>query len=385
MDGKLKFPKGIGSRSPDSLYIDFNYNGIRYKETLPIKPTKSSLKEISRKREAILYEISIGSFDYAKHFPTSKNAHLGKASQLIKIELLLADYIETQRKRRADSTFDSYRKIINHHLSPTFGDIYIQELTVSKINKWINTLTIKNKTINNILIPLRGICSDAYQDGLIDINPMKRIPNLKVKQDEPDPLDPSEITKVLNACTGQIKNLFQFAFWTGLRTSELIALEWGDIDWNKNVIRISRARVKGKLKAPKTDAGIRDVKILPLALSALKSQKQFTYLNGKEVFHNPRTEQPWKNDAPIRKTAWQPTLKRAGIRMRIPYQTRHTYASMLLSACENPMWVAQQMGHADWGMIRKRYGRWIPEIDTSAGSKIEAFWSQYGHKEQVSV
>jgi integrase len=31
----------------------------------------------------------------------------------------------------------------------------------------------------------------------------------------------------------------------------------------------------------------------------------------------------------------------------------------MLSRGENPMWVAQQMGHKDWGMIRKVYGRWI--------------------------
>lgn len=36
------------------------------------------------------------------------------------------------------------------------------------------------------------------------------------------------------------------------------------------------------------------------------------------------------------------------------------------------MWVAQQMGHADWAMIRKVYGRWIPEVDPTAGQRITA-------------
>ena len=35
------------------------------------------------------------------------------------------------------------------------------------------------------------------------------------------------------------------------------------------------------------------------------------------------------------------------------------------------------MGHKDWGMIRKRYGRWIPDLDKSAGSKVmENYFSQ---------
>jgi integrase len=32
---------------------------------------------------------------------------------------------------------------------------------------------------------------------------------------------------------------------------------------------------------------------------------------------------------------------------------------MMLTQDKNPMWVAAQMGDADWGMIRKVYGRWI--------------------------
>lgn len=377
MDGKLK---GVGSRSPNSIYITFQYNGKRYRETISVRPTASALKEASRKRESILYEISIGTFDYAKHFPNSKNAFLGKSSQLVKINTLLEDYIEIHRKRSKKSTWKDYRSAVEYYLKPEFGELYIQELSVSLVNKWINTLDITNKRINNILIPLRGICWDAFKDGLIDRNPMERIRNLEVRQEEPDPFEPSEINLILASCSGQVKNLFQFAFWTGLRTSELIALQWNDIDWRKGVVRIRRAKVRGEIKVTKTYSGERDVKLLPLALAALKSQKGYTYLQNAEVFNNPRTSHPWKDDAPIRKTAWQPALKRAGVRMRNPYQTRHTYASMLLSACENPMWVAQQMGHKDWGMIRKRYGRWIPQLDTTAGSKIEAFWSQYGHK-----
>ena len=42
-------------------------------------------------------------------------------------------------------------------------------------------------------------------------------------------------------------------------------------------------------------------------------------------------------------------------------QTRHTFASLMLSRGENPMWVAQQLGHSDLKMLRDHYGRWIPE------------------------
>ncbi|MCX8566898.1 MAG: hypothetical protein ON057_001625 [Glomeribacter sp. 1016415] len=67
-------------------------------------------------------------------------------------------------------------------------------------------------------------------------------------------------------------------------------------------------------------------------------------------------------------------MRRSGVRYRHPYQTRHTYASMMLSTGEHPMWVAKQMGHLDWTMIARRYGRWMPSADEKAGEKaIELF------------
>lgn len=79
----------------------------------------------------------------------------------------------------------------------------------------------------------------------------------------------------------------------------------------------------------------------------------------REIFCDPRTCAPWKNDQAIPKIYWYLCLIRLGIRRRVPYQTRHTYASQLLSEGANPLFVAQQMGHKDWGMIRHVYGRYI--------------------------
>jgi len=92
-------------------------------------------------------------------------------------------------------------------------------------------LDVSAKSINNDLIPLRAIFADAYQDGLIDKNPMERIGNLKVQTREANPFTMEEMGRIIEAASGPMKNLIRFAFWTGLRTSELIGLEWGDVDW----------------------------------------------------------------------------------------------------------------------------------------------------------
>lgn len=368
-----------------SIQLDFYYLGIRCRETLKLEPTKPNMLHAQRQVAAIQHEIAINTFDYSKHFPNSKNALLGSKTTNKNVSQALDEYIQAARRTCEMSTWRNYRSAIEHHLKPNFGHMRLVDLTSNQIKNWIGTLTISNKRINNVLIPLRTVLNDAFADGLIERNPIIRISNLAVRFEEPQPFTPSEIEAIYSELPPQGKNLIQFAIWTGLRTSELIALEWGDIDWKANVVRVRRACVNKLTKQPKTKSGERDVKLFPPALEALKDQKQFSFLTGNRIFYNPRTNAAWETDGQIRKTMWQPALSRAGVPYRIPYQTRHTYASTLLSAGENPLWVAQQMGHKDWGMIRKRYGRWIPEVDSSAGGKVMQFWSQIGHKEFVSA
>ncbi|MBN8157105.1 DUF3596 domain-containing protein, partial [Vibrio vulnificus] len=49
-------------------------SGKRYRESLGLAPTKQNINFARHKREAILYEIKIGIFNYAAHFPDSKHA-----------------------------------------------------------------------------------------------------------------------------------------------------------------------------------------------------------------------------------------------------------------------------------------------------------------------
>lgn len=287
--------QGVNPRGK-SIQIDFYYLGVRCRETLKLEPTKQNLKYAERLKATIQHEIAIGTFVYSNHFPQSKNALLGAKTSNITVGQALDDYIRSARRNVELSTWKNYYSAIEHHLKPAFGHIRLVDLTASTIKVWIGGLTISAKRINNVLIPLRTVLKDVYVDELIDRNPMDRISNLTVHQEEPQPFTPDEQRRILAELPQQGKNLIQFAFWTGLRTSELIALEWGDVDWEKVYLRVRRACVHKKIKQPKTKSGERDVLLFPPALEALKNQKQFSYLADGRIFLNPRTNQPWETD-----------------------------------------------------------------------------------------
>ncbi len=382
----IKCPEGVEIRCGSTLRIIFRYRGVRCRESLKLKATASNIKYAANLRGEILNAIGRCTFNYATYFPKSKNAkkfgcHIPSN---ITIGSMLEKYLQLAERTLEPSTYEDYRNKTWRYLMPIFQNIPIRELTPAMLREWIAGLKLTIKTIQNALTPLRAIIDTALIDEIIDKNPLDHIIVSKLVSKETskssyevDPFNKDEIKAILNTAQGQVKNLFQFAFFTGLRTSELIALEWGDIDWIKGQVCVRRAYVKGRIKTTKTKAGRRDVLLLLPALAALNAQKAYTFLYGQRIFHYPLKNTPWKDPGQIRQQAWQYVLRRAGVRYRNPYQTRHTYASMMLSNNENIMWVAKQMGHATTEMVMRTYGKWLPDYSVAAGYKPIHNWDNH--------
>jgi integrase len=359
MDNKLTGIKANNS----SVTISFTYNDVRCRETVKVKPTKSSLKEMVRKRDAILYEIEFGKFDYLKHFPNSKRARELTNTQANKITI--KEMINSWFKRTQDqweySTKRGYISKITHHIEPNFGHICVSEFKPSIFKDWGTTSNLSGKTKNEVRSIMRSAFQELYIDEVIDGNPIDRVKRFKHIKKEPEPFNTTERESILGQMSGQVLNLYEFAFWTGLRTSELLALRKCDVDLNRKVIFVRKALVHGREKGTKTKSGERTHQLHEKALLTLKSQLKLNTYDQERIFLNPKTNQPWRDDRAIYHNCWQPALKRSGVKFRKQYNTRHTYASAMLTENKPIAWVAKQLGHSDIGMTLSTYARWIPE------------------------
>lgn len=108
---------------------------------------------------------------------------------------------------------------------------------------------------------------------------------------------------------------------------------------------VRRAYTYGRIEKTKNSLRQRKVELLQPAYDALQKLQKIT---GKQewVFLNPRTNGLWKNIAIS--DAWCRALIRAELEYRQPYQTRHTFASLMLSAGLPLTWLREQMWHANY-------------------------------------
>ncbi|WP_053284512.1 site-specific integrase [Comamonas testosteroni] len=378
MDPKpnLPTPPGVTIRvkaTVQRIQIAFSWQKQQCRELLPLGPiNKSSILYAANLRAEIKRRINDGTFKYADYFPDSPKARgPDKVSQSLQHKLQAQlDLYEKQvaNGKMSPATYNGYAKAINSSRMKHWHGKQLHEATPSELRDWISEMDCTSKAIRNLLTPLRSVFEDALNDGLIEYNPFDRIAlaklirqNSKASDYVIQPFTQAEREQILLACREDERPMIQFWFNTGLRPGELQALRWEHIDVDRRIAKIVLNQVVGVIKAPKTEAGKREVELNAEAMEALRLQRPFSQMRGHRVWLNPRTLQPWTTDAQIRKTLWLPLMERSGIEYRNPYQIRHTFASTLLTAGANPWYVAQQLGHEDVEMVFRTYGKFIRE------------------------
>jgi len=357
-------------QSRDTITIDFLYKGIRCTEALSgLRADKKQDQQFAINTLAEIHNrIAKQTFIYSDYFPNSSRARLfGQTPAQLTLQDLFATWTKDVRRTLEYSTQRAYIRPVDRVWLPAIGAMRLNDITPEHIREVLRAHDITIKTARNYLLPLRQVLDQAVDDGLLEHNPVHkvRLKRLIAKRTsyDVDPYTPAEIDALLAGFSTYRpgwRNYFEFQFFTGCRPSETYAITWGDVDRAAWQVRIDKAIVERKLKGTKTAAGTRLLQLLPRACQAVERQVTETFLAGAEVFWNPITMVPIR-DYDESGRAWQYVHRRTGIRQRNQYQTRHSFASNLLSQGANFMKTAEQLGHKDLEMLLRVYGRWIDQ------------------------
>jgi integrase len=377
--GRQTVYKNVRAVTKSSIEIRFAYPDPKteQRERLKLEPTPANLKRAFAHLVLINDAIADGSFDYAKTFPNSKRAPLYTNTGLV------YPYLKSWLARQVhikSGTYVFYKRIIEGLVKGSvLEETRLVDLTWAKVRDWAIDMDVKPKTRSGRLTPLRSALDDAVDDGIIPSNPLT---GRKLKQQtviipsEASRIDPfswQEREAINKAATRQFGLMLIVSFFTGMRPEEMRGLTWDRVDFVGRTVLIDRVITDaslGKFEPPKTQHSYRTVDLVGPAFDALMAYKQYSFLQGHLIFMNPQTGRPYSTTNKIR-AQWISVLKKAGVRYRVPYQTRHTYASTSLAVGEDLAYIAKQMGHSDISVTLKYYARFIQNTGVKHGSKVE--------------
>lgn len=335
---------GVSVRS-GTIYVQGSIHGKFYRKSTKKKATKENLHWAKKNAESVLLQL-IDKHDKSKDYTLDDFGYRS---------------LEINSSNRKENTNKEYMSAFKNHIIPHFGKWELKLIRPTDIKAWQNDLSKKlsGKRIMNIRTVFRGILQDAFIDELININPFDRVRPPKIIKPTIHPCSLDEVQLLTANAKGWFRNYLIIAFFSGMRVGEMMALKWSDIDMIDGFINVSRSVTKRIISSPKTQKSIRSIEILPVVRDALADQMAYSKETSDFIFIN-QYGTNFMDSVNLIRRHWKPLLASLEIEYRVLYQTRHTFASIMLQQGEEFGWVSEMMGHADMHTTLIKYSRFIP-------------------------
>jgi integrase len=293
-------------------------------------------------------------------------------SENLKLANYLDRWLDAIRDTLRERTWQRHEQVTRLHLSPTIGStkldklnaIQVQSLYRSKLDEGLSPRTVQiihatlykalKQAVKWSLVP-RNVC-DA-------VNP-PRVPKAEIK-----PLDAEQAKRLLKTAKEtqpEFYALYVLAVTTGMRSDELLGLQWRDINLEAGTLRVNRTIFNGKVNMPKTVKSRRSIKLSRLAIYALKRHPR----NGEWVFcTRVKTSISVHN---LHNRLWRPLLKRADLPQHTRFHDlRHTCATLLLSKGVHPKIVSELLGHSSIEITLDTYSHILPSMGEQVAGAMD--------------
>ncbi|MDH4566133.1 DUF3596 domain-containing protein [Pseudomonas sp. BN414] len=362
----------------NSVRIRFTWKHRRC-ETLAVDPTPAGIAQAASLRAQVKQLIKLGVMTddkYAELFPSSSYMLSGKTPTFGEYAQIWLDSREI-----VDGTRSNYKGTLNAYWMPHFATRRIDDISSADVRRVVAETTWTSALVRrNARDKLSSVLESAVKDGMIARNPVDSIARPRVAKKVVDPFTRPEAEAVIDHLYKKLTGLtriyacyFEFAFFTGMRPGELMALRWEEIDFKGRSAHVCRIVVDGEVKDRVKTKNHRHVLLNDRALHALKEARALTQARSAYVFAPARMEegQDWIRSDSTAKGYFNVALRALGIRIRRQYDTRHTYATMCLMAGMNPAFIANQLGHSVQ-MLLSTYAKWLNSTsDWSELQKLE--------------
>jgi integrase len=280
----------------------------------------------------------------------------------------LSEWLETWWTREAHGWARSTRMVraavIDKWIVPYVGGVALRDLGEDRVQDWRGTIRRAGCSAGQANMAL-GILSTALSAARrarkVPANPCQGIRRLPVAVARPRALTPLEVERVRARIARPIDAaLVSVLAYAGLRPQEALLLRWSDVG---RTIVVSRTWTHGELRERTKTGRIRAVEIVEPLRADLEAIRPKAGAPDDLVFPSPTGRlldlHNWRD------RVFKPAATTAGIEA-VPYDLRHTFASLLIHEGRSVPYVAAMAGHSP-RVCLERYAHVFAEAQLGAG------------------
>lgn len=178
------------------------------------------------------------------------------------------------------STYRSYEQVVKGQLVPGLGRVKLAKLRPDHVRRLYRDMLDKGlstRTVQYAHTLLKRALTQAVHDGLIPRNVAEAVRSPKLQRDEIQPLNADQVRSLLQAADeagDRLATLYTAAVRTGMRSGEMLALRWSDVDLEAGTVQINRALSDGAFTSPKTARSRCRITLSPATVVALRLHRK---------------------------------------------------------------------------------------------------------------
>lgn len=367
----------------------YDTNGKHKEQAMTWKPEPGMTKrqiEKELQRQAVLFEESV--------------AH-GYKTTAVKFQEFAEEWFEEYAKLNLRSTTYERMRQLTHRVYPAIGHLRMDKITARQLQGFVNSLAkeganektgkpLEPKTIRHNLSFISDVFSYAVKMDLLSDNPCRKVTIPKGEVKEKPIYSQDEMALLLTRINGEPTKYRAFFFliaYSGFRRSEMLGLEWKDVDFEHNVITIKRTSnyTAGRgtyTDTTKTKRSQRVLKISPYIMDILKElkdeQDEEALRLGDKWVETDRLFVKW-NGEPMNNQTPYGWLKEFCEKNELPFygihSFRHFAASALISAGLDVTTVSGALGHCNSGTTLNVYSHMFQNAQARVAEAMDGAFS----------
>lgn len=214
------------------------------------------------------------------------------------------------------------RRYCENHVLPAFGHLRLNQITIAYCQNIVNEWYEKYKQYGFLKKETQKILKYGVSIEALESNPMSKI-NMPRKKEVEEPIKfytKEELKKFFDfietICSNKTFTFFRLLAFTGMRKSEVLALQWEDINFEDNTLLIGKTLALDEfndviIQKPKTNNSTRKIMLDEITMDYLykwktiqveeikiinsehKKSKQFLFTNKRNELYYPQIVNDW--------------------------------------------------------------------------------------------